>query len=83
MASLELNDIPDAIYERIRQMAEASNQSISAEALSLLSRGIRQQEDARQQQAGLLAGIRERRLARKANPNAPDSTAVIREDRSR
>jgi hypothetical protein len=83
MASLQLTDVPDAVYERIRQMADASNQSVSAEALALLNKGIQQQEETRQEQARLLAEIRERRMARKPKPGTLDSTAMIREDRNR
>jgi hypothetical protein len=68
------------LYERIRRRAQAQKRSISAEVIVLLKRALIETEEA---QSDVLAGIRRRRFFRPVEAGAPDSTALLREDRAR
>ncbi len=80
MATLHVRNIPESLYERLRQRAEAQNRSISAEVIVLLERAL---DDRRQNQADVLADIRRRRFYNPASYGAPDSVTLLREDRER
>lgn len=80
MSILHVRNIPDELYERIRRRARAQRRSISAEVIVLLKRALTETEEA---QSDVLADIRRRRFFRPAEAGAPDSTALLREDRAR
>jgi plasmid stability protein len=80
MSILHVRNIPDELYERIRRRARAQSRSISAEVIVLLKRALTETEEA---QSDVLADIRRRRYFRPAEAGAPDSTALLREDRAR
>lgn len=82
MSILHVRNVPQELYEQIQQMADAKHRSLSAQVVTLLEQAVKQ-EQARQAQAKTLAGIRRRRLAQTANPAAPDSASLLREDRTR
>lgn len=80
MATLHVRNVPDSLYERLRQQAESQNRSLSAEVIILLNRAL---EDTANDQSAVLARIRRRRSFSPAAAGAPDSTALLREDRER
>ena len=80
MATLHVRNVPDEIYERLRERAEASNRSLSAEVVVLLRGAL---DDRRPSQREVLDEIRRRRFFRPADVGAPDSTTLLREDRDR
>lgn len=80
MATLHVRNVPDGLYERLRQQAEAQNRSLSAEVIILLNRAL---EETAGDQASVLARIRRRRSFSPADVGAPDSTTLLREDRQR
>ncbi|HWN44196.1 MAG TPA: hypothetical protein VNW71_18375 [Thermoanaerobaculia bacterium] len=80
MATLHVRNVPDEIYQRLREKAEASNRSLSAEVVVLL-RGVL--DDRKPSQREVLDEIRRRRSFRPADLGAPDSTTLLREDRNR
>lgn len=80
MATLHVRNVPEELYQRIRQSAQAQNRSISAEIIVLLERAMHEN---RRSQAELLAEIRRRRFFRPADGGAPDSTTLLRQDRGR
>jgi plasmid stability protein len=78
MPTLHVRNVPDDLYEHIRQQAQRTNRSISAQVITLLSRAVvggSQQE--------LLEQICRRRFFNPRTSKAPDSTALLREDRAR
>ncbi len=80
MATLHVRDIPDKLYDRVRKLAASRNRSLSAEVITLLDQAV-QDEERRRAHVKAMASIR-------ANPwtppgNAPDSVAMLREDRGR
>ena len=80
MATLHVRNIPDELYDRIRERAEAGSRSLSAEVVMLLTEAVEEREPG---VGTLLADIRRRRRFRPAAAGAPDSTTLLREDRER
>lgn len=80
MSVLHVRNVPDALYERLRRRAEAQRRSLSAEVITLLTKAL-EEEDLSPQ--ATLAAIRRRRFYRPEDLGAPDSTAMLREDRER
>lgn len=77
---LHVRNVPDDLYERIRQRAGRKNRSISAEVVSLLDQALAEAEPS---QAEVLENIRRRRFFRPSDRGAPDSTSLLRQDRER
>lgn len=80
MATLHVRNVPDTLYERLREQAESQNRSLSAEVIILLDRALAESDS---KQADILARIRRRRSFSPAAVGAPDSTTLLREDRER
>ena len=80
MSILHVRNIPDELYDRIRQRARAQNRSISAEVIMLLDRAL---AEAERSQSDVLASIQRRRVFYPVEAGAPDSTSLLREDRAR
>jgi len=77
---LHVRNVPEDLYDRIKQQAAASNRSISAQIITMLERAI---EQPLRSQSEILDGIRRRRFFRPAEFGVSDSTELLREDRSR
>jgi plasmid stability protein len=80
MATLHIRNVPDALYERLRESAEAKRRSLSAEVVVLLDEAL---ESPRPSQKEILARLRQLRSSVILPPDAPDSTVLLREDRDR
>jgi antitoxin FitA len=83
MPILHVRNVPERIYSRLQQRAEAQHRSLSAEVVSLLDEALLG-EDVREAQATVLERMRRHRRAfRPADIGAPDSVELLREDRDR
>jgi plasmid stability protein len=80
MPTLHVRNVPEALYELLRQQAQKQNRSISAEVIVLLDRALTESQDS---QAELLEDIRRRRFFNPKKEKAPNSTTLLREDRER
>ncbi len=80
MPTLHVRNVPESIYDRLRQRAQEHNRSLSAEVVLLLDYAL---AETAVSQADILDRIRRRRFFNPASVNAPDSTALLREDRER
>ncbi len=80
MAILHVRNVPENLYNRLKQRAKAQRRSLSAEVISLLEWAI--QETERSPHVTLVA-IRSRRSFNPATASAPDSTSLLRQDRQR
>jgi plasmid stability protein len=80
MAILHVRNIPDGLYERLKQRAEVQRRSLSAEIITLLEWAV---EEAERSAETPLASIRRRRFFAPASVGAPDSTTLLHEDRER
>lgn len=81
MAILHVRNVPDALYTRIRERAETTNRSLSAEVVVLLTEALEGERLASPRE--ILADVRRRRFFRPAEAGAPDVTALLHEDRER
>jgi hypothetical protein len=79
MATLQIQEIPDSLYQQINEIALAQGYSLNAFVLRTLERVI-DEEKKRQTRAKTLSNIRRRR--RVLPNNVPDSVAMIRQIRS-
>jgi len=72
--------VPDSLYEQIKQQAQRSNRSISAQVITLLQRIL---TDGDPPQSEVLGSIHRRRFFKPHEMNVPNSTTLLREDRAR
>jgi plasmid stability protein len=80
MATLHVRNVPEPLYDRLRKRAQEQNRSISAEIVVLLDYALQESESS---QEDTLDRIRRRRFFNPTAAGAPDSTTLLREDRSR
>ena len=80
MPVLHVRNVPDSLYEQIKQQAQRSNRSISAQVITLLQRVL---TDGGSPQSEVLGSIRRRRFFNIHEINVPNSTTILREDRAR
>ena len=80
MPILHVRNVPDPLYRRLKQRAEARRRSLSAEVITLLEWAI---EEAERRPEATLYAIRARRSFKPTAAGAPDSTTLLREDRAR
>lgn len=81
MRNLSLHDVPDDLYQKIKEIAECERRSINQQILVLLERAVQQQK---RPKTNLLERIDRRREAIAARVGImPDSTDLIAEDRNR
>jgi plasmid stability protein len=82
MATLHVRNVPETLYQRIQNLAQKENRSVTAEVIQLLSQGLKVRETHREAST-IIDRIQER--ARKVVLPAGwvDSVDLIRKDRSR
>lgn len=81
MALLQVRDVPDELYEKLAQVAEAEHRSISQETIVLLKKALEFQQERVSRRKAVLAKIKATKL-----PNAAefaDPAVLVREDRDR
>jgi plasmid stability protein len=78
MPTLHVRNVPETLYDRLRERAQEQNRSLSAEVVMLLDFALEESTDI---QAQLVDNIRRRRFFNPAAAGAPDSTTLLREDR--
>jgi hypothetical protein len=79
VAILHIRNVPDDLYERIRERAAIEHRSLSAEVLALLEEHFPPRPPVRE----LLESIERRARLYPLPPGAPDPVDLIREDRER
>lgn len=82
MATLHVRNVPETLYQRIQDLAQKENRSVTAEVIQLLSQGLKVRETHRDAST-IIERIQER--ARKVVLPAGwvDSVDLVRKDRSR
>lgn len=80
MNTLHVRSVPDNLYNRLQQLAQSKNRSLSAQVLTLLEQAL-EIEERRKKQAKVLSSIQRRRFT--APKNAPSSLELLKEDRTR
>ncbi|MBX9254529.1 hypothetical protein H1Q63_11325 [Desmonostoc muscorum CCALA 125] len=88
MATLHTLNIPDELYAQLQELAQAENNSIDAQVITILQSALQAktqptEDERRKNVPKLLEEISLRRESRRTDVEWPDSTALIREDRDR
>lgn len=83
MATLYVENIPDEVYEALRQRARANRKSISAEVLSLLEQNVVTAAEQKSRQRFLRQARRLRSQSAATNKQFPSTEQMQREDRLR
>jgi len=83
MATLYVENVPDELYEALRERARAHRKSIASEVLALLEENVPTPEELARRKAILARALRIR--SRKSPSSGPFPTAeeMLREDRDR
>ncbi|MBE9168016.1 Arc family DNA-binding protein [Pleurocapsales cyanobacterium LEGE 06147] len=82
MTNLSLRDVPDELYQKIKEIADRERRSINQQILVLLEQSVQQQQKG--PKAEVLERIDRRRKAIAARVGImPDSTEQIAEERNR
>jgi plasmid stability protein len=82
MPSLQVRELPEHIYRRLRQEAEIEHRSIAQQAVAAIARGLSLDPDPKARRCALLDEIRAGSGG--AVPvSLPDPVDLIREDRDR
>lgn len=88
MATINLLHIPDDLYERLQELAQAEHPSIDDQVITILQNALetKTQQTEEKRRKNLLQLLEESRLRRENLPKYIewlDSTALLREDRDR
>ena len=81
MPLLQVRDMPEDLYEKLSQVAEADHRSIAQETIILLKKALNLTDERKARRKRVLEEIKERKI-----PNSdkfPDPAELIREDRNR
>ncbi len=82
MPSLQVRDLPEAIYRKLKQQARSKHRTLAQQAVATLAQGLEVPLDPKSRRRRILELLQEK--ARKtAAYKLTDPTQVIREDRNR
>jgi len=81
MPTLYVENVPDDVYEALRERARGNRNSISAEVLSLLKQNVPTENELARRKDFLKRALRIR--ARRTGLSGPSSEEMQREDRRR
>ena len=79
MNTLHVRSVPDDLYQRLQQLAQTRNRSLSAQVVVMLAQSL--EEERRRNQAQVMTSIRRHRFTPPAQ--SPSSLELLREDRER
>jgi plasmid stability protein len=83
MATLYVENIPDDLYEALRERARARRRSIAAEVLELLEESVPTAKELKARQDLLRRLVRMRSKRPKSKRTFPSTEEMLREDRGR
>ncbi|WP_304226443.1 hypothetical protein [Gracilinema caldarium] len=81
MPLLQVRDVPEDLYERLSQIAEQENRSITQETIVLLRKALNYKESRISRRKRILSEIRNDIII--DSNRFPDPAVLIREDRER
>ena len=83
MATLYVENIPDDLYEALRERARARRRSIAAEVLALLQENVPTEQELKARHNLLRKLIRTREKRINSGRSFPPTEEMLREDRAR
>ncbi|MBN1960793.1 MAG: Arc family DNA-binding protein [Deltaproteobacteria bacterium] len=81
MRSLQIRELPDEIYTKLKIRAQSEHRSLAQEAIAILERSLAIEPMARQRRAAILYSAQQQPI--KLPTNAPRPEELIRADRER
>jgi plasmid stability protein len=82
MPTLYVENVPDDLYDALRQRAKENRRSIAAEVLSLLEQNIPTKAELKRRRQ-LFESVKRMNSGKRPNKTFPSTEEMIREDRSR
>ena len=82
MPSIQVRDVPEQIYNKIKNNAQKEHRSLSQQAIVTLKKGLGIDENHKERRRTLIDQIRSRRVAYDIS-KLEDPVSLIREDRDR
>ncbi len=82
MASLQVRELPDQIYLKLKQEAQKKHRSLAQQATITLSKGLNISLNAKERRIEILSHLKEYNKKRKHN-QLSDPVKLIRKDRER
>ncbi|MDQ7051683.1 MAG: hypothetical protein Q9P14_01815 [candidate division KSB1 bacterium] len=82
MPSLQVRDLPEAIYQMLKQQARRERRTIAQQAIAILAREVKAPLDAKKRRREILDLLQTKAKALEAY-KLTDPVRVIREDRNR
>ena len=83
MPSLQVRDLPEHIYQKIVQLADAERRSITQETIVLLEKALEIEKQNKERRKVLLNSILTKTNKNNQTQNVLDPVPLIREDRER
>lgn len=83
MATLYVENVPDDLYEALRNRAKARHRSIAAEVLALLEQNVPTAQELKARQALVQKILRAREKEKSSGRVFPSAEEMVREDRER
>lgn len=81
MATLQVRELPDDVYQRLRALAAAENRSVAQETVVLLRQALQSGVAAKERRKALLKQLQNVDLPKESSWETPE--AAVREDRQR
>ena len=82
MAILQVRDLPDQIYEKLKSEAQRKHRSLSQQAIITLAKGLDTPYNPKERRAILIDSLKTEKLYNKEY-KLSDPVKIIREDRER
>jgi len=82
MASLQVRELPAILYGELKRAAEREHRSLSQQAIVVLKRGLRMEENPKERRARILDELR-RAPSTSEGDRLSDPAALVRKDRER
>jgi len=82
MASLQVRELPEQIYEKLKLEAEKKHRSLTQQAIITLAKGLDSPIDPKERRRIIIEGLDKANI-RKKKEKLSDPVRLIREDRER
>ncbi|MFQ5710081.1 MAG: hypothetical protein ACE5HO_21720 [bacterium] len=82
MPSLQVRDLPEAIYQKLKQQARSKHRTLAQQAIATLAQGLEAPLDPKSRRRRILEVLQKKAEAL-ATHVLTDPTQLIREDRNR
>ena len=82
MPTLYVENVPEDLYDALRQRAKENRRSIAAEVLTILEENIPTEKQLKRRRQ-LLESVKRMNARKRPNKNFPSTEEMMREDRSR